>query len=62
MTDTAKPEKSKPSFDLGLDGEPVRYKGACHCRKIQFEFDHSEIKQVRECNCSICTQKGGLFV
>lgn len=63
MSDNAKLEESKHStMGLGVDGEPIRYKGACHCRKIQFEFDHSEIKEIRECNCSICVQKGALYV
>lgn len=55
-------EHIKRTTDLGVDGEPVRYKGGCHCHKVQFEFDHSEIKEARSCNCSICTQRGSLLV
>jgi hypothetical protein len=38
----------------------MRYKGGCHCGKVEFEVD-GEIGQVIECNCSICTKRGYLF-
>lgn len=34
-----------------------RYTGSCHCGAIRFEID-TEITQVTECNCSICSKKG----
>ena len=30
------------------------YKGACHCGKVEFEFDSPEITEGLRCNCSIC--------
>lgn len=35
----------------------TRYTGSCHCGAIRFEID-TEITQVTECNCSICSKKG----
>ncbi|GKT59253.1 glutathione-dependent formaldehyde-activating enzyme [Colletotrichum tofieldiae] len=43
--------------------EPKRtYRGNCHCAAFVYEFDLPEIKTVGECNCSICTKKGSLWV
>jgi hypothetical protein len=38
----------------------MRYKGSCHCGGIAFEAE-GEIKEVLECNCSICQRKGSLL-
>ncbi len=35
------------------------HRGSCHCGQVQFEVD-GELKEVVECNCSICTKKGYL--
>jgi hypothetical protein len=37
----------------------MTYKGSCHCGKIAFEAD-GEIKEVLDCNCSICSKRGYL--
>jgi hypothetical protein len=37
------------------------YQGGCHCGRIRFEVAN-ELKQVTECNCSICTKKGFLHL
>ena len=36
------------------------YKGGCHCGKINFTID-SDIQNVMQCNCSICTKRGYLL-
>lgn len=37
----------------------MNYQGGCHCGRIAFTVE-GEIKQVIECNCSICTKRGAL--
>lgn len=36
------------------------HKGSCHCGKVAIEVE-TEIDQVIECNCSICSRKGYLL-
>ena len=36
------------------------YKGSCHCGAVAFEAE-GDLKQVMECNCSICSRKGSLL-
>jgi hypothetical protein len=38
----------------------MKYKGSCHCGRIAFEAQ-GEIKELLECNCSICQRKGSLL-
>ncbi|OHW91626.1 glutathione-dependent formaldehyde-activating enzyme [Colletotrichum incanum] len=38
------------------------YRGNCHCAAFVYELDLPEINTVSECNCSICTKKGSLWV
>lgn len=38
----------------------MKYKGSCHCGQVAFEVD-GELKQVMDCNCSICSRKGSLL-
>lgn len=38
----------------------MRYTGSCHCGKVAFEVE-GELKQVIDCNCSICQRKGALL-
>ena len=38
----------------------MTYKGGCHCGKIAFEVD-GDLKQVMQCNCSICSKRGYLL-
>jgi hypothetical protein len=38
----------------------VKYKGGCHCGKIAFEVE-GDLQQVVECNCSMCSRRGGLL-
>ncbi len=37
----------------------MKYKGSCHCGRIAFEVE-GDLKQVMECNCSICAKRGSL--
>lgn len=34
--------------------------GSCHCGRIAFEVD-AEIDQAIDCNCSMCSRRGGLL-
>jgi hypothetical protein len=41
----------------------MNYKGSCHCGQVAFEVE-GEITpstQVMDCNCSLCSRKGGLL-
>jgi hypothetical protein len=44
--------------------ELKHFKAKCHCGKIAVEFDHAPFEESppMECNCSICLNKGYLFV
>jgi len=35
-----------------------KYEGSCHCGAVKFTFDLPEVKEVLQCNCSICSRKG----
>jgi len=36
------------------------YTGSCHCGRVKFGVE-GEIKDVMDCNCSICRRKGALL-
>ena len=36
------------------------HKGSCHCGKVAFEVE-GELKNLIECNCSICSKKGSIL-
>jgi hypothetical protein len=38
----------------------MEYKGSCHCGAIAFEVE-GELKEVADCNCSICSRMGSLL-
>ena len=38
----------------------MNYKGSCHCGGIKFEVE-GDLREVIECNCSICSRKGSLL-
>ncbi|KAK8090807.1 glutathione-dependent formaldehyde-activating enzyme [Apiospora phragmitis] len=38
------------------------YRGNCHCKEFVYEAEIPEIRAANECNCSICTKKGALWV
>ncbi|KAF9881821.1 glutathione-dependent formaldehyde-activating enzyme [Colletotrichum karsti] len=38
------------------------YRGNCHCKAFVYEVQLPEIKSVSQCNCSVCTKKGTLWV
>ena len=38
----------------------MKYKGSCHCGKVAFEVE-GELKQVMDCNCSLCAKRGALL-
>src|SRR5262245_9187640 len=35
----------------------MNYTGSCHCGKTRYEVE-GELKEVMECNCSMCRRKG----
>jgi hypothetical protein len=37
----------------------MTYHGGCHCGRNRFEVE-GDLKQVMDCNCSICTMRGYL--
>ena len=39
----------------------MKYQGSCHCGAISYEVE-ADIKEVMECNCSICQRRGHLLV
>ncbi|WP_068827740.1 GFA family protein [Pseudomonas sp. BMS12] len=38
----------------------MTYQGGCHCGKISFSVT-GEIASLTECNCSLCSKRGGLL-
>jgi hypothetical protein len=38
----------------------MKYQGNCHCGQVKFEAE-GELKQVLQCNCSLCSRKGSLL-
>lgn len=38
----------------------MKYEGSCHCGRIAFEVE-GEVKDVFDCNCSICRRKGHIL-
>lgn len=36
------------------------YTGSCHCGRIAYDVE-GEIDQVLDCNCSMCSRRGGLL-
>ena len=38
----------------------MTHEGSCHCGRIGYEVS-GEIKQVMDCNCSLCRRRGGLL-
>lgn len=36
------------------------YQGGCHCGRIAYRVE-GEIDQVLDCNCSLCSKRGGLL-
>ncbi len=37
------------------------YTGGCHCSKIKYEVDIENLKDVIDCNCSICSKRGWIL-
>lgn len=37
------------------------YTGGCHCGNVRFEVE-AELKDISDCNCSICAKKGFLHL
>ncbi|EHK23573.1 uncharacterized protein TRIVIDRAFT_17139, partial [Trichoderma virens Gv29-8] len=44
------------------EAETVTYRGNCHCGSFVFETKVPEIKSALDCNCSICSKKGYLWI
>jgi hypothetical protein len=40
----------------------VLYKGGCHCGAVQYEVDAPDVVDCQECNCSICSKSGYLYL
>jgi hypothetical protein len=38
----------------------MSYQGSCHCGRIAFSVE-GDLKEVVQCNCSICTKRGSLL-
>lgn len=38
----------------------MTYHGSCHCGRIAFELD-AQVKEVIDCNCSMCRRRGSLL-
>ena len=38
----------------------AKYTGGCHCGAIAYDVE-GEIDQVLDCNCSLCSRRGGLL-
>jgi hypothetical protein len=39
----------------------MKYKGSCHCKAVQFEFESNTIDEALQCNCSICIRKNAIM-
>ncbi|KAL2130688.1 hypothetical protein VTI74DRAFT_6075 [Chaetomium olivicolor] len=39
-----------------------KYRGACHCGAFIFEVEAPQIKSVFDCECSICSKRGYLYL
>jgi len=37
------------------------YEGGCHCGRVRYRI-RADIREVTDCNCSICTKKGILHI
>lgn len=40
--------------------EAKTYDGSCHCKKVRYQVD-TDLAQVIQCNCSICSRTGALL-
>lgn len=38
----------------------MKYEGSCHCGRVAFEVE-GEIKDVFDCNCSMCRRRGSIL-
>jgi hypothetical protein len=38
----------------------MTHHGSCHCGRIAFDLE-GEVREVLECNCSLCRRRGGLL-
>ncbi len=43
-----------------MQGQMNRYRGACHCGRVQFEIE-STLDPAMRCNCSLCRRKGAVM-
>lgn len=61
MSDTLSPQAAA-LVNWSKDVTIKEYSGSCHCKKIQFKFEHPVFDDgsmgVTHCNCSICHAKG----
>ncbi|KAJ7461993.1 glutathione-dependent formaldehyde-activating enzyme [Mycena latifolia] len=43
-------------------GQPIEYRGNCHCGAFKFTLKAPELKQAYACTCSFCSRNGYLWV
>lgn len=39
----------------------MRFDGSCHCGQVRFELE-ATITRLSQCNCSMCSRKGALYI
>ena len=39
----------------------MKYKGSCHCKKIEFEVE-TDLEKIIQCNCSICIRRNAKMI
>jgi len=63
-TMATRPDTSSLPVPWAENAEILVYTGACHCKKVQFKFEHPDIYTIPavNCNCSICVDRGYLNV
>jgi hypothetical protein len=66
MSETSKADVALPTAP-SADAPTVTYKASCHCGAFQYDVTASPpfedpSASVMECNCSICTRNGYLFI
>lgn len=53
--------KSTHELSETAPDQPTTYEGGCHCGAVRFQVT-TALRQVSDCNCSICRKKGFLHL